>query len=112
MYTRKVAHPQRDRALGYADDGGDLLVVQALRTQLAGARPQGVLGVGPAGPLRRRLAPEGVVERGVAHRAQDFLDLAAGPALATELHNACPQDGHFFSSSHIRILVRPTDILS
>jgi hypothetical protein len=32
----------------------------------------------------RWLILEGVVERGIAHRAEDLLDLAAGPALAAE----------------------------
>lgn len=69
------------------------------------------LALGTAGPLRRRLAFEGVVEGGVAHRAQDLLDLTAGLAFAAELDNAFPQDGHFLSITHNRTLVPASDIL-
>src|SRR5689334_8748974 len=107
----KVAQPERHRTLGYAESGGDLLVIQALAAQFAGALPHVILGVGTAGPLRRRLAFEGFVEGGVAHRAQDLLDLAAGLALAAELDNVFPESGHFLSSAHSRILVLASDIL-
>ena len=108
--TGQVPDPQRDRALGHAEGGGDLLEVQALCAQSAGALAQVVLGSGPAGPLRRRLALESVVERGVAHRAEDLLDLPPGFTLPAELDSTFPQGGHFLSSAHIRILVRASDI--
>src|SRR5689334_10465810 len=101
----EVAHPERHRALGYAECLGDLLVVQALLAQLAGALPHVILSVGTAGPFGRRLALEGFVEGGVAHWAQDLFDLAAGLALATELDNAFLQDRHFLSISHTRTLI-------
>ena len=110
--TGQVPDPQRDRALGHAEGGGDLLEVQALCAQSAGALAQVVLGSGPAGPLRRRLALESVVERGVAHRAEDLLDLPPGFTLAAELDSTFPQGGHFLNSAHIRILVRVPGIRS
>src|SRR4029077_10645463 len=72
--TGQVPDPQRDRALGHAEGGRGLLEIQALCAQFAGGLAQGAPGSGPAGPLRRRLALESVVERGVAHRAEDLLD--------------------------------------
>src|SRR6202021_4151246 len=89
---------------------GDFLVVQALVAQLAGPGPEAVLGVGSAGPLRRGFAPEGVVQRGIAHRTQGFPDLAQRLALAAQQNGLLSQVIEFLPGAHIRTLARTTDI--
>jgi hypothetical protein len=73
-------------------------------------RRRGAVMLAPAQPSISRLAPEGVMERAVAHGAQDFLDLTEGLALAAQGDGLLPQAVEFLWGAHNRIFVRWSDI--
>ena len=64
------------------------MVGETLRPQFAGLGSHVVFRVRAPGPVRRGRAFESVMERGIAHRAEDLFDLAEGFAGETQFDSS------------------------
>jgi hypothetical protein len=109
-WPREVSHPQGDRTLGDAKAGRDLFVVKPEVPEPPGRCPDFVFGIGTTCPVGWGNSSKEVVQRHVAHRAENCLYLPAGLALAPEGDCSLAQTIKLFFSSHTRILGRASDI--